>query len=108
MPRGFLEHHTQGRVVREGRLVNASRAERVVDVCDSQNPGSQGDVVTGHLIGITLAIESFMMMSGDLYAHFEEGTRKSMPLGNFLQGLCADGRVRLHEEAFVGIELARL
>jgi hypothetical protein len=45
---------------------------------------------------------------GDVDGHLQESQGRAVLLGDLHQSVGADGRVGLHDEAFVGLQLARL
>ncbi len=103
-----LEDELQRGYMGDRRLVNASRTHRVVDVAESDDAGAQGNIRTCQFIWIAGAIVPFVVRTGDIDRHLQEDQSEIVLAGNYSQSFSADDRVRLHQHAFVGSELAWL
>jgi len=56
-------------------FVGSTCAKSVIGIADSDDAGGQRDVVAAESIGVTLTVIAFVMMSGNVDGHLQEGNR---------------------------------
>ena len=100
MLRSPLRHALQGNGWWPGFFVGAIRCDGVIDIADGRHASQQADFFQPQAIGVTAAIDFFVMMQTGV------GDRFIQPLR--LQNFIASARVGLHDVPFLGIQGARL
>ena len=103
-----LDHDLHGRRMRQGGFVGPAGAQRIVHVCDGYDASSQRNVIASETIRIAGAVVALMVMTRDVNGHLQEDRCEGVLVSNFLQSGCPDRGVRLHKNAFICTQLARL
>ena len=73
VPARSVQHDLHGGGVSQGRLVGAAGANAVIHIGDGDDACGQGDVIAGEAIGVSLAVETLVVMAGDVDRHLQEG-----------------------------------
>ena len=82
------------------RLVAACKTQGIVDIRHGQDPGCKGNSVSLQAVRVAAAVPFFMVVSGNLNAHTEDGAVGVLPFDG-LQGACAMIGMRLNDGEFL-------
>lgn len=93
------QDHPHGFLVGIGGFVYPFAGQGVIDVCQRDHLGGDGDVLPFETVGIPTAVIPFMVPTADVMGHPDQ--LLLLEVGGILQNLCPDGTVGFHNGKFL-------